>query len=90
MTTTKNTWLQVFDGTSDVGIGDIGFLHSRFKMVDYTVSIYQMENGFISRKPAPLERYKVHEIDSKLGESYLDNLVEQAQSCNIVYHAPTP
>jgi hypothetical protein len=51
--------LKVFTGASDIGIGDIGFLWNRYQMIDYTVAIYAMENGFISKRPAPLERYKV-------------------------------
>ena len=42
-----------------MGIGDIGFLRVRYQLIDYTQSLYSMECGFISRKPAPLERYKV-------------------------------
>jgi len=47
------------NGISDIAIGHISITLERLRIVDFTEAIYQMDYGFLSRKPARLQRYKV-------------------------------
>jgi len=46
--------LQVYYGTSQIGIGDIAMTYSRILIVDYTTSIYPFSGALTSRKPEPV------------------------------------
>ena len=46
------------NGISDIGIGHISLLHYRYQMVDYTFSLYNLENFLVTSKPQPIPLYQ--------------------------------
>lgn len=51
--------LKAMNGISDIAVGHISITSERLKIVDFTCAIYQIDYGFMSRKPARLSSYRV-------------------------------
>lgn len=55
------------NGISDIAVGHISITAERAKIVDFTCAIYQIDYGFMSRKPARLSSYRVRRLTVDLG-----------------------